>query len=106
MAPSLDSTKVAKSKEVGCMFKLLEEVAIEISSTVVFWLFAAEIGSPEETSTLISFSSASLDTFLFFLLASQSDAHRIAPHRDPNPSIQSNPTYSSEARKTHDVIYF
>jgi len=27
MAPSLDSTKVAKSKEVGCMSKLLEEVA-------------------------------------------------------------------------------
>ena len=45
------------------------------------------------------------------LLASQSDAHRIAPHRDP---IQHNPrprpihpsTYSSKARKTHDVIYF
>ena len=42
--------------------------------------------------------------FLFLsLLASQSDAHTIAPHRDPNP-IQS--TYSSKARKTHDVIYF
>merc|ERR1712208_8989 len=42
------------------------------------------------------------------LLASQSDAHRIAPHRDPNPS-QPRPipsTYSSEARKTNDVIYF
>ena len=43
-----------------------------------------------------------------FLLASQSDAHRIAPHRDPIPThpIQSNPTYSSKARKTHEVIYF
>ena len=45
------------------------------------------------------------------LLAPQSGAHTIAPHRDPiqpipsNPT-QSNPTYSSEARKTHDVIYF
>ena len=68
MAPSLDSTKVAKSKEVGCMSKLLEEVAIDISSTVVFWLFEAEIGSPVETSTLISFSSASLGTFFFFSL--------------------------------------
>ena len=38
------------------------------------------------------------------LLAPQSGAHRIAPHRDP--THPSNPTYSSEARKTHDVIYF
>ena len=41
-------------------------------------------------------------------LASQSDAHRIAPHRDPiqpNPN-PTHPTYSSKARKTHDVIYF
>ena len=40
------------------------------------------------------------------LLASQSDAHRIDPHRDPNPSIPIQSTYSSKARKTHDVIYF
>merc|ERR1712074_136188 len=41
------------------------------------------------------------------LLASQSDAHRIAPHRDPiQPNPRPRPTYSSEARKTHDVIYF
>merc|ERR1712074_523342 len=40
------------------------------------------------------------------LLASQSDAHRIAPHRDPIHPTHPNPTYSSEARKTHDVIYF
>ena len=40
-------------------------------------------------------------------LASQSDAHRIAPHRDPiQPNPRPRPTYSSEARKTHDVIYF
>merc|ERR1712090_33196 len=44
------------------------------------------------------------------LLASQSDAHTIAPHRDPthpnpNPS-HTQSTYSSGARKTHDVIYF
>merc|ERR1712052_85401 len=38
-----------------------------------------------------------------YLLASQSDAHRIAPHRDPIPYPS---TYSSKARKTHDVIYF
>merc|ERR1712105_244007 len=46
--------------------------------------------------------------YLFPLLASQSDAHRIAPHRDPNPShpIHTQSTYSSKARKTHDVIYF
>ena len=37
------------------------------------------------------------------LLASQSDAHTIAPHRDPIPYPS---TYSSKARKTHDVIYF
>ena len=46
------------------------------------------------------------DADIGILLASQSDAHRIAPHRDP---IQPRPipsTYSSEARKTHDVIYF
>ena len=44
MAPSLDSTKVAKSKEVD-MPMLLEELAIDelaeplLSSTVFFWLF-------------------------------------------------------------------
>merc|ERR1712105_328236 len=38
-----------------------------------------------------------------YLLASQSDAHTIAPHRDPIPYPS---TYSSKARKTHDVIYF
>ena len=44
---------------------------------------------------------------LYVLLASQSDAHRIAPHRDPNPSqSHTQSTYSSGARKTHDVIYF
>merc|ERR1712112_723321 len=32
------------------------------------------------------FPFSSLPHFLFSLLASQSDAHRIAPHRDPNPS--------------------
>ena len=49
--------------------------------------------------------------FIFYvLLASQSDAQKIAPHRDPtqsNPTHPNpNPTYSSEVRKTHDVIYF
>jgi hypothetical protein len=44
------------------------------------------------------------------LLASQSNARRIAPHKDPIQPIP-NPypypsTYSSKARKTHDVIYF
>merc|ERR1712208_219874 len=49
-----------------------------------------------------------LPTSLMLFLASQSDAHRIAPHRDPNPThpIHTHPTYSSKARKTHDVIYF
>ena len=47
MAPSLDSTKVAKSKEVG-MPMLLEELAIDVlseplfSSTMAFWLFASD----------------------------------------------------------------
>ena len=42
----------------------------------------------------------------WYLLASQSDAHRIAPHRDPIQPIHPlpNPTYSSKARKTHDVL--
>ena len=40
------------------------------------------------------------------LLALQSDAHTIAPHRDPIQPNPSHPTYSSKARKTHDVIYF
>ena len=47
MAPSLDSSKVAKSKEVD-MPVLLEELAIGelaeplFSSTMVFWLFAED----------------------------------------------------------------
>ena len=47
MAPSLDSTKVAKSKEVGTPM-LLEELAIEelaeplFSSTMDLWLFAED----------------------------------------------------------------
>ena len=46
------------------------------------------------------------------LLAPQSGAHTIAPHRDPNPShthTQSNPLIALEQEnpeKTHDVIYF
>ena len=42
------------------------------------------------------------------LLAPQSGAHTIAPHRDTNP-IQSNPPIAVEQEnpeKTHDVIYF
>merc|ERR1712018_701864 len=34
------------------------------------------------------------------------DAHRIAPHRDPIQPSHTQSTYSSKARKTHDVIYF
>ena len=37
--------------------------------------------------------------FLNLLLASQSDAHRIAPHRDPNPNPSIQSTYSSRAEK-------
>ena len=47
--------------------------------------------------------------FNLTLLAPQSGAHKIAPHRDPNPNPTHplpNPTYSSGAGKTHDVIYF
>ena len=40
-----------------------------------------------------------------FLLAPQSGAHRIAPLRDFH-THPIHPTYSSEPRKTHDVIYF
>merc|ERR1712208_6968 len=41
------------------------------------------------------------------LLASQSDAHRIAPHRDPIQSqTQTHPSTYSSKQETHDVIYF
>ena len=47
------------------------------------------------------------------LLAPQSGAYTIAPHRDPNPThpipTQSNPLIALEhenPEKTHDVIYF
>ena len=45
-----------------------------------------------------------------FLLAPQSGAHTIAPHRDPNPN-PSNPIplialEQENPEKTHDVIYF
>merc|ERR1712077_55139 len=41
------------------------------------------------------------------LLASQSDAHTIAPHRDPNPSIhtQPNPLIGSSVLK-HSIVRF
>ena len=51
------------------------------------------------------FRQIGLDHSLLRLLASQSDAHTIAPHRDPIPNPYPS-TYSSKARKTHDVIYF
>ena len=43
------------------------------------------------------------------LLASQSDAHTIAPHRDPIHPTHPNPLIVLEQEnpeKTHDVIYF
>ena len=40
-----------------------------------------------------------LPTSLMSFLASQSDAHTIAPHRDPNPSHPTQSTYSSRAEK-------
>ncbi len=43
------------------------------------------------------------------LLAPQSGAHTIAPHRDPIQPIQPNPLIALEQEnpeKTHDVIYF
>ena len=45
------------------------------------------------------------------LLAPQSGAHTIAPHRDPSNPIQPNPIpliapEKQDPEKTHDVIYF
>ena len=65
-------------------------------------------GEPIQPKHVQTVSSDTWTRWHRSLLAPQSGAHRIAPHIDPNPThpIQSNPTYSSEARKTHDVIYF
>merc|ERR1712105_525780 len=67
--------------------------------------------SLQNKQVIINLSSISycllVNLLLIYLLASQSDAHRIAPHRDPiHPTHPIHPTYSSKARKTHDVIYF
>ena len=85
---------------------------IENSVPTIFIKFRREFACAEHSKIThmthrqgdcVSGSECRLKSYHTCLLASQSDAHIIAPHRDPNPSHPIQPTYSSRADRQSKI---